>query len=374
MEPQVELRPSISYSVASTHSSDASSYVPPESMGLDRLLATAEQQRLRQMKRIYLMQRHAEKQAALARTQREKEAKDRLREQATEAAAQRARAERQLQEALAEQRRKDAAAKAEDLAEQQRLRLLEKERVAEANRLLMERKRAEEEARRRAEDLKRDAEREEARRRAEADTQLKVRYYELKVEAEDALVAERRQALEAEKAAKTQELKQRAEVARQRVLEQEQRDKEARAQMEAKLMEKLARADIIAEERHSIAEELQRMRKDIAQQEAWVKAELDRMAQTGRVRMSPALANLTPSGSMTARCLEGGRMQLEFDSPVQSPRRRIHSPQPSRQGRAQQAVAVQTQLMSPQAAKYAAGIQRLRTQTAARRELTPQVT
>ena len=70
--------------------------------GLDRLLATAEQQRLRQMKRIYLMQRHAEKQAALARAQREKEAKDRLREQATEAAAQRARAERQLQEALAE--------------------------------------------------------------------------------------------------------------------------------------------------------------------------------------------------------------------------------------------------------------------------------
>ena len=53
---------------------------------------------------------------------------------------------------------------------------------------------------------------------------------------------------------------------------QEQRDKEAQAQLEAKLMEKLARADIIAEQRHSIAEELQRMRKDIAQQEAWVKA------------------------------------------------------------------------------------------------------
>ena len=43
----------------------------------------------------------------------------------------------------------------------------------------MERKRAEEEARRREEDAKRDAEREEARRRAEADTQLKVRYYEV---------------------------------------------------------------------------------------------------------------------------------------------------------------------------------------------------
>ena len=36
-----------------------------------------------------------------------------------------------------QQRRKDAAAKAEDLAEQQRLRLLEKERIAEANRLLV---------------------------------------------------------------------------------------------------------------------------------------------------------------------------------------------------------------------------------------------
>ena len=52
-----------------------------------------------------------------------------------------------------------------------------------------------------------------------------------------------------------------------------------------------------------------------------LQAELDRMAQTGRVRLSPALANLTPSGSMTARCLEGGRLQLEFDSPMQSPRR-----------------------------------------------------
>ena len=54
---------------------------------------------------------------------------------------------------------------------------------------------------------------------------------------------------------------------------QEQRDREAKAQLEAKLMEKLARADIIAEQRHSIAEELQRMRKDIAQQEAWVKVQ-----------------------------------------------------------------------------------------------------
>ena len=36
-----------------------------------------------------------------------------------------------------QQRRKDAAAKAEDLAEQQRLRLLEKERATEANRLLV---------------------------------------------------------------------------------------------------------------------------------------------------------------------------------------------------------------------------------------------
>ena len=54
-------------------------------------------------------------------------------------------------------------------------------------------------------------------------------------------------------------------------LSQEARDREARGVLEAKLLEKLARADIIAEQRASIAEELQRMRKDIAQQEAWVK-------------------------------------------------------------------------------------------------------
>ena len=52
-----------------------------------------------------------------------------------------------------------------------------------------------------------------------------------------------------------------------------------------------------------------------------MQAELDRMAQTGRVKLTPALANLTPTGCMTARCLEGGRLQLEFDSPMQSPRR-----------------------------------------------------
>lgn len=45
------------------------------------------------------------------------------------------------------------------------------------------------------------------------------------------------------------------------------------------------------------------------------------MAQTGRVKLSPALANLTPAGTMTARSLEGGRLQLEFDSPLGSPRR-----------------------------------------------------
>ena len=43
---------------------------------------------------------------------------------------------------------------------------------------------------------------------------------QLKVEAEDAMVAGRRQALEAEKAAKAAGLKQRAESARQRILEQ----------------------------------------------------------------------------------------------------------------------------------------------------------
>ena len=121
-----------------------------------------------------------------------------------------------------QQRRKDAAAKAEDLVEQQRLRLLEKERIAEANRIQVriqcfhlvlfkaqvrratkfqagglqlschchmrevaglhaqvDRKRAEEEAQRRAEDAEREAEREEARRRAEADAELKMRYYEV---------------------------------------------------------------------------------------------------------------------------------------------------------------------------------------------------
>lgn len=53
----------------------------------------------------------------------------------------------------------------------------------------MERKRAEEEARRRAEDAQRDAEREDARRRAEADAELKVRYYEVHIAYQSYLVS-----------------------------------------------------------------------------------------------------------------------------------------------------------------------------------------
>lgn len=52
------------------------------------------------------------------------------------------------------------------------------------------------------------------------------------------------------------------------------------------------------------------------------------MAQSGRVKLSPALANLTPAGTMTARRLEGGRLQLEFDSPLGSPRRCVAFPSP----------------------------------------------
>lgn len=51
----------------------------------------------------------------------------------------------------------------------------------------MERKRAEEEARKRAEDLKREVEREETRRRAEVDAELKVRYYEVSHPAHNSL-------------------------------------------------------------------------------------------------------------------------------------------------------------------------------------------
>lgn len=52
---------------------------------------------------------------------------------------------------------------------------------------------------------------------------------------------------------------------------QEQQDLKHIAELERKVQEKLKRADIIGAQRQSIAEELQRARKDIATQEAWVK-------------------------------------------------------------------------------------------------------
>lgn len=72
--------------------------------GLDRILASASQQRLRQLRKVHQMQRQAEKQLALHRAQAEKEEKDRLRALAQEALSRKARAERQLQEALVEVR------------------------------------------------------------------------------------------------------------------------------------------------------------------------------------------------------------------------------------------------------------------------------
>lgn len=53
---------------------------------------------------------------------------------------------------------------------------------------------------------------------------------------------------------------------------QEQRDREHLAELERKVMEKLARTDIIEAQRQSIETEMQRTRKDIATQEAWLKA------------------------------------------------------------------------------------------------------
>lgn len=52
---------------------------------------------------------------------------------------------------------------------------------------------------------------------------------------------------------------------------QEQRDREHTAELERRVMEKLARADIIEAQRQSIEMEMQRTRKDIATQEAWLK-------------------------------------------------------------------------------------------------------
>ena len=88
---------------------------------------------------------------------------------------------------------------------------------------------------------------------------------------------------------------------------QEQRDAQAQAQLEAKLLEKLARADIIAEQRHSIAEELQRMRKDIAQQEAWVKA-----------RPQPRHASHTCGGQLCARLVCRGMEGIDLSTERQA--------------------------------------------------------
>ncbi len=72
--------------------------------GLDRILASASQQRLRQLRKVHQMRRQAEKHLALHRAQEEKEEKDRLRQVAQDALCRKARAERQLQEALVEVR------------------------------------------------------------------------------------------------------------------------------------------------------------------------------------------------------------------------------------------------------------------------------
>lgn len=53
---------------------------------------------------------------------------------------------------------------------------------------------------------------------------------------------------------------------------QAQREEEHAAELERKVKEKLARADIIEAQRQSIEREMQRARKDIATQEAWLKA------------------------------------------------------------------------------------------------------
>ncbi|KAK9807013.1 hypothetical protein WJX72_010773 [[Myrmecia] bisecta] len=318
--------------------------------GLDKLLQAAHQQRVKQLRRIQQMRKATEQQLHLQRSYEEKQQKELLRAQVQAAERRRAAAEKALNDVLVEKRRHEAALAAQERAdavrraaeeklrradglaaalaaekaqqqaekkkraenvavrrqeiyqrglaalEERKRALAEKERAAEANLQAATTLRQETEHHKHQHEQQREAQRRQAQERAEQDLQNRTRYFQRKQLQREHTMQRKSQEAEAVRRAHAEEMRLRQDYIRQRLSLKEQRDAAELHALNKKIKEKMNRAVLIEQQRQTLMTEMQRIRKDIARQEQWLKESFERMEHTGRFELPPELAELENSG------------------------------------------------------------------------------
>eukprot|EP00877_Chromochloris_zofingiensis_P015155 jgi/Chrzof1/9894/Cz04g19280.t1 len=332
MEDSLEL-PS-SYSLGATEFEGVTSSINLRNM--EALLLNAQQQQLRQLRRLHQMKRQAELAASLQTAYSEKQRAEEERLAAREAerakilADRHARAieiEKKLQAAQEAAMKQDDAERleiqkewqesqkrAEAVARQRaalmdyhrvkgakvavrRQRILgQKDRALEARKAALLAKEAaaekmikqrqelkliQEEIKREEESLS-DLHRQEIRERAEQEAAAKMAYYQMKQAERDRLLEQRQKEAEIQRAIKAEESKEHFTVLKTRAEQAAEEEDKRREELYKKVQSKMVRADAISEQRTAILQEMARIKKSMAEQEEKMKQAIEQMERTGK--------------------------------------------------------------------------------------------
>ncbi|DBA76795.1 TPA: hypothetical protein ACH3X2_008818 [Trebouxia sp. C0005] len=341
--------------------------------GLDQLLHTAHQQRIRQLRKIQQMRRHSEANAALHRSwqlkqQQEEEHQKHVQEERVQAVrakqqheqliekrrlevaaaaderAQRVRAAHQAKLARAEQlaavvqqkkveqtaqlkersklvamRNEEVHHKSEQILEQKKHALQAKEALEQEHLRNIEADKQAREAQRNQAKARRIAEAQRAQQRAALDLQQKINYFQRKNAAEEAKLLKKQEESEAVRQAHREEARLREEETQRRLEAKARRDEATRAQLSRKTANKMARADLIEAQRQALLQEMQHIRKDILQQESWLRAGFEKMEVTGRFELPEELLNLERSGMLESATFDHARARRSVSTAPSPP-------------------------------------------------------
>ncbi|KAL3142838.1 hypothetical protein ABBQ38_003131 [Trebouxia sp. C0009 RCD-2024] len=202
--------------------------------------------------------------------------------------------------------RKKQALQAKEALEQEQVRNTEAEKQAR-------------EAERSQAKARRIVEAQRAQQQAALDLQQKTAYFQSKNAAEEAKLAKKQEESEAVRQAHREEARLKEEVTRQRLEAKARRDEAVRAQLARKTANKMARAELIEAQRQAVLLEMQHIRKDILQQEAWLRDGFEKMEVTGQFELPEELLDLERSGINEAAAFERSRARRSLSQAPSPP-------------------------------------------------------
>lgn len=144
-------------------------------------------------------------------------------------------------------------------------------------------------------------------RRAEQEAQRRIMYFQRKSTAADLKLQRVAQENEAARQARAAEAQLRHEYTHKRMEIKAQHDEVERAAMRRRTEEKARRVEAIEASRSALLAEMQRIKKDIQQQEAMLKEGFEKVQQSGKFELPPELLQLEQTGLQQAAALDAAR-------------------------------------------------------------------